>query len=98
MPPLLPHAYKFKNFSSRNFEVGRPFVIPTSDTTFSFHGRTFPSSPPLFSNCSFDPSNVDHIENVPMPLNRSSPSVKDDKPIQLKVGIKKRNYDAIKKL
>jgi hypothetical protein len=51
-----------------------------------------------FSNCSFDPSNVDHIENVAMPLNRSSPSVKDDKPIQLKVGIKKRNYDAIKKL
>jgi hypothetical protein len=97
MPPLLPHAYKFKYFSSKNSKVGGPFVIPTSDKTFSSHGLTFPSSPPLFSSCSFDPSNVDHIEDVPMPLNESSPSVKDDKRIQPKVNIKKKNYDAIKK-
>jgi hypothetical protein len=85
MPPLLPHAYKFKYFySSRNFEVGGPFVIPTSDKTSSSH-------------CNFEPSNVDHIENVPMPLNGSSPNAKDDKPIQPKVGIKKRNYDVINK-
>ncbi len=51
------------------------------DKTFSSHGPTLPSSPPLFSSWSFDPSNADHIEDVPMPLNGSSPSAKDDKPI-----------------
>jgi hypothetical protein len=34
---------------------------------------------------------------VPISLNGSSPSAEDDKPIQPKVGIKKRNYDAIRK-
>jgi hypothetical protein len=98
MPPLLPHAYKFKYFfSSRNSKVGGPFLIPTSDKTFSSHGPTLPSSPHLFFSCTFDPSNADHIEDVPMPLNGFSPSAKDDKPIQPKVGIKKKNYDAIKK-
>ncbi len=33
-----------------------------------------------------------------MALNGSSPSVEDDKPIQTKVSIKKRNYGAIKKV
>jgi hypothetical protein len=31
-----------------------------------------------------------------MSLSGSSPSIEDDKPIQPKVGIKKRNYDATK--
>jgi hypothetical protein len=66
MPPLLPHAYKFKYFfSSKNFEVGGPFVIPTSDKASSFHGPTLPSPPPFFSNYSFDPSNETHIKMCP---------------------------------
>jgi hypothetical protein len=98
MPPLLPHAYKFKYFfSSRNYEVGGPLVIPTSDKTSSSHGPILPSSPPLFSSYSFDPSNANHIEDVPMSFSGSSPSVEDDKPIQPKVGIKKRNYDVTRK-
>jgi hypothetical protein len=98
MPPLLPHPYKFKYFfSSKNFKVGGFLVIPINDKTFSFHGPTFPSSPLLFFNFSFDLSNVDHIEDVPMSLNGSSPSAGDDKPIQPKATIKKRNYDAIRK-
>jgi hypothetical protein len=98
MPPLLPHAYKCKYFFSfRNFEVGGPLVIPTNDKAISSHGLAFPSSFPLFSSYSYDLSNVDHIEDVPMSLSGSSPNVEDDNPIQFKVGIKKRNYDAIKK-
>jgi hypothetical protein len=69
MPPLLLHAYKFKYFfSSKNYEVGGPLVIPTNDKTYSSHGPTLPSSRPLFSSYSCDPSNVDHIEDVPMSL------------------------------
>jgi hypothetical protein len=95
MPPLLPHVYKLKYFSSfRNFEVGGLFVIPTNDKTSSFYCLTFPSSPPLFSSCNFDPSNANHIEDVPMSFSGFSPNVKDDKPIQPKVSIKKKNYDA----
>jgi hypothetical protein len=98
MPPLLPHAYKFKYFFfSRNSKVGGPLVIPTSDKAFSSHGHAFPSSPPLFSSCSYDISNANHIEDVPISLSGSSPSVEDDKLIQPKVSIKKRNYDAIRK-
>jgi hypothetical protein len=98
MPPLLPHVYKFKYLSSsRNFEVGGLLVIPTSDKTSSSYDLVLPSSPPLFSSCNFDPSNANHIEDVPMSLNGSSPNAKDDKPIQLKVSIKKKNYDAIRK-
>jgi hypothetical protein len=97
MPPLLPHAYKFKYFfSSKNSNVGGLLVIPTSDKTSSFHGLALPSSP-LFSSCGFDPSNVDHIEDVPMSLSGSFPNAKDNEPIQSKVNIKKRNYDAIRK-
>ncbi len=66
MPPLLPHAYKFKYFfSSKNFEVGGPFVIPICDKASSFHGPTLPSPPPFFSNYSFDPSNENHIKMCP---------------------------------
>jgi len=63
----------------------------------SSHGFTLPSSPPLFFCCSFDPSNPNHIEDVPKFLSESSPSAKNDKPIQPKVGIKKKNYDATRK-
>jgi hypothetical protein len=88
MPPLLPHAYKFKYFSSsKNFKVSGPLIIPISYKTFSFHGPTFPSSPPLFSSFSFNISNANHLENVPISLNGFSRSVEDDKPIQPKVGI-----------
>jgi hypothetical protein len=98
MPPLLPHVYKFKYFSSsKNFEVGGPLVIPTNDKTSSSYGLALPSSPSLFSTCNSNLSNANHIENVTMSLNGSSPNVEDDKPIQPKVGIKKRNYDATKK-
>jgi hypothetical protein len=85
MPPLLPHAYKFKYFSFRNFEIGGPLVIPTSDKTSSSHGSTLPSSPPLFSSYSSDPSNVNHIEHVPMSFSGYSLNAEDDKPIQPKV-------------
>jgi len=98
MPPLLPHAHKFKYyFSSENSKVGGFLVIATSDKTSSSHGLVLPSFIPLFSSCGFDPSNADHIEYVPMSLNGSFPSAKDDEPIQSKVSIKKRNYDAIRK-
>jgi hypothetical protein len=98
MPPLLPHAYKLKYFFSfRNSKVGGPFVIPTSDKSSSFHGPNLPSSPPLFSNYSYDPSNANHIEDVPMSFSVSSPSAEDDKPIQPKVSINKRNYDVTRK-
>jgi hypothetical protein len=85
MPPLLPHAYKFKNFfSSKNSEVGGPLVIPTSDKTSSYHGPTLPSSPPLFSSYSFDPSNANHIEDVPMFFNGSPPVLKMISPSNLR--------------
>ncbi len=97
-PPLLPHVYKFKYFlSSGNYEVGGPLFIRTSDKTSSFHGPTLASSPPLFSTCSFDHSNANHIEDVPMSLSGSSFSVENDQPIKSKVGIKKKNLDVIKK-
>ncbi len=67
MPSILPHAYKFKYlFSSGNYEVGRILIIPTNDKTISSHGPTVTCSPLLFSNCSFDPSNANHIEDVPI--------------------------------
>jgi hypothetical protein len=51
-----------------NSKVGGPLVIPTNDKAYSFHGPTLPSSPPLFSSCSCDPSNANHIEYGPMSL------------------------------
>jgi len=84
MPPLLSHVCKFKYFSSMNFEVGGPLVIPTSDKSFSSHGSTLPSSPPLFSSCSSDPSNVYHIEDVSMSLNRFSLVLKMISPYNLR--------------
>jgi hypothetical protein len=51
----------------------------------------------FISNYNSNPSNANHIEDVPMSLSGSSPSVEDDKPIQPKVGIKKKNYDATKR-
>jgi hypothetical protein len=84
MPPLLPHVYKFKYFSSRNFEVGGLLVIPTSDKTSSSYSFAFPSFFFFFLSCNFDPSNVNHIEDVPMSLSGSSPSVKGDKPSNLR--------------
>jgi hypothetical protein len=80
-----------------NSKVSGSLIIPTSDKTSSFHGPTLPYFPPLFSSYDFDPSNANHIEDVPMSFSESSPSAKDDKPIQPKVGIKKRNYDVTKK-
>jgi hypothetical protein len=91
MPPLLPHVYKFKFlFSSKNSKVGGLLVIPTSDKTSSYHGLALPSSPPLFSSCGFDPSNVDHIEDVTMSTNGSFPNVKDIEPIQSKASVMKK--------
>jgi len=94
---VLSFTYKFNYLSSNNFEVGGFLAIPTSDKTSLYHGHVFPSSPPLFFNCDYNPSNADYIEDVPMFLSGSSPSVEDDKPIQPKVGIKKKNYDVVKK-
>jgi hypothetical protein len=75
MPPLLPHAYKFKYFfSSKNSKVGGILVIPINDKTSSSHGPTLPSFLPLFSSCGFDPSNANHIEDVPMSLSGSFPN------------------------
>jgi len=76
MPPLLPHGYKFKYFfSSRNSKVGGLLVIPTNDKAYSSHGPALLSSPPLFSSCSCDPSNANHIEDVPMSLLMGLPQV-----------------------
>jgi hypothetical protein len=95
---ILLFTYKFKYFfSSKNFEVGGPLVIPTSDKATSYHGPILPSSPLLFSNYVSNPSNANHIEVIPMFLSGLSPSAENDKPIQPKVGIKKKNYDATKK-
>jgi hypothetical protein len=95
---ILLLTYKFKYFfSSKIFEVGGLLVIPTNDKPTSYHGPIFPSSPPLFFSCGSNPSNANHIEDVPMSLSGSSPSVENDKPIQPKVGIKKKNYDATRK-
>ncbi len=75
MPTLLSHAYKFKYFfSSRNSEVGGPLVIPTNEKKSSFHGPTLPSSPPLFSSYSFDPSNANHIEDDALPSHGVKPT------------------------
>jgi hypothetical protein len=96
--PLLPHVYKFKYFFSfGNYEVGGLLLIRTGDKTFSFHGPILASSPPLFSTCSFDHSNANHIEVVPMSLSGSSLNVENDQPIKSKVDIKKRNLNIIKK-
>ncbi len=85
MPPLLPHVYKFKNFfSSKNSEVGAPLGIPTSDKTSSSHGPTLPSSPPLFFSYSYDPSNANHIEDVPMSFNGFRPMLKMISPSNLR--------------
>ncbi len=86
MPPLLPHAYKFKY---KNSKVGGFLVIATNDKTFSSHGLVLPSFFPLFSSCGFDPSNAYHIEYVPMSLSGSFPNAKDDEPIQSKVSIRR---------
>jgi hypothetical protein len=51
-----------------NSKVGGPIVIPTNDKAYSSHGSTLPSSHPLFSSCSCDPFDVDHIEYVPISL------------------------------
>ncbi len=53
----------------------------------SYHSHVLPSCP-LFFSCGSNPSNANHIEDVPMSLSGSSPSVENDKPIQPKVGIK----------
>ncbi len=89
--------YAILHYHKRNSKVCGPLAIPTSDKTFSSHGLVFPSFPPLFSSCNYNLSDANHIEDVPISLNGSSPSAEDDKPIQPKVGIKKRNYDAIRK-
>ncbi len=73
------------------------FLFLTNDKTFSSHGLTLPSSLPLFSSYSYDPSNANCIEDVSMFLSGSSPSAENDKPIQPKVGIKKKNYDVTRK-
>jgi hypothetical protein len=98
MPPLLPHVYKFKYFFSfKNYEASGSLVIPTSDKTSSYHGPTLTSSPPLFSNCSFDPSNANHIEDVPMFLSGSFPCPEDDQPIQFQGRHQEEELDVIKK-
>jgi len=89
--------YPILHYHKRNSKASGPLVIPTNDKAFSSHGLAFPSAPPLFSSCSSNISNVNHIEDVPVSLSGSSPSAEDDKPIQPKVGIKKKNYDAIMK-
>jgi hypothetical protein len=94
---VLSFIYKFNYLSTNNSKVGGLLVIPTSDKTSFYHGHVSPSSPPLFSICDYSPSNADHIEDIPMSLSGSSPSSEDDKPIQPKVNIKKKNYDATKK-
>jgi len=52
---------------------------------------------PLFFGCNYDPSSANHNEDVLMSLNGFSPNLENNEPIPFKVGIKKRNYDAIRK-
>jgi hypothetical protein len=71
MPPKLPQSYKFKYFFTRNPIVGGPLLIFYLNVTSSSHGFQG-SSPPLFSPCNCDFSNVDHDDDV-MSLDESDP-------------------------
>jgi hypothetical protein len=75
-------------FSYNNLAMGGPFISFTCDVVFSSHG-VIPSFPPLFSISSYNPSNLNRIEDVVMSLNGSSHILKEDLPIPSKVGLTK---------
>lgn len=74
-------------FPYNNLAMGSPYISLTCDVVFSFHG-VIPSSLLLFSILSYDPSNLNHIEDV-MSSNGSSRILKKDSPIPSKVGLTK---------
>jgi hypothetical protein len=77
MPPYLPQSYKFKYFfSNKNLVVGGPLLIYDPNVVSSSRGLQR-SSLPLFSPCNFDPSNVDHDDDV-MFLDEFDPTHKID--------------------
>ncbi len=94
MPPDLPQSYKFKYFSNRNLVVGGPLLIYDPNVTSSRGLQR--SSLLLFSPCNFDPSNVDHDDDV-MSLDEFDPIPKIDLfTVPFKSTIQKKNYDASK--
>jgi hypothetical protein len=96
MPPKLPQFYKFKYFSSRNLVVGGPLLIFDPNVMCSSHGFQR-SSPPLFSPCNCDLSNVGHDDDV-MSLDESNPTLETNLlVVPFKLTINKKNYDASKK-
>jgi hypothetical protein len=97
MPRDLPQSYKFKYFfSNRNPVVGGPLLIYDPNVTSSARGLQR-SSLLLFSPCNFDPSNVDHDDDV-MSLDEFDPIPKIDLfTVPFKSTIQKKNYDASKK-
>jgi hypothetical protein len=68
--------------------MGDPFIHLIYDVVFSSHGF-ISSFPPLFSISSYDPSSLNHIEDVVMSLSGSSHILKEDLPIPSKVGLTK---------
>jgi hypothetical protein len=95
MLPKLPQSYKFKYFSNRNLVVGGPLLIFDPNVTSSSHGFQG-SSPPLFSPCNFNLSNVDHDDDV-MSLDEFDPTFETNLFIDpSKLTIQEKNYDASK--
>jgi hypothetical protein len=74
-----------------------PFIIDDHSGVSSFH-VFLSSSPPLFSLVKFYPLNQDD-ENFVISLRESSTALKEEGLLttQSKLGVKKRNYDAIRK-
>jgi hypothetical protein len=97
MPPDLPQSYIFKYFfSNRNLVVGGPLLIYDPNVISTSRGLQR-SSLLLFSPCNFDPSNVDHDDDV-MSLDEFDPTLKIDLFIvPFELTIQKKNYDASRK-
>jgi len=74
-----------------------PFLISIPNVDFSSYGIQR-SSLPLFSPCNSNPSNVDHDDDV-MSLDEFNPILEINIPaISSKLIVKKKNYDASKKI
>jgi hypothetical protein len=92
MPLELPQSYKFKYFFfSWNLVIN--FYLNGASFSHGLQG----SSPPLFSPCNYDPSNIDHDDNA-ISLDEFDPHLEIDLPIvPSKLIIHKKNYDAFRR-
>jgi hypothetical protein len=76
--------------------MGKPFLIFDPNVASSFHGLQG-SSPPLFSPCTFNPSNGYHDDDV-MSLDESNPIPKTDlHVVPSNLTVQKISYDVSKK-